>query len=84
LLVRLLRFTDPRAHPHEAKNAIAFFEVAKRVKIALARQIDFDDLPNRRWTVTHHEYAIRELDRFFDVVRGRRELFSFQIASQRT
>jgi len=31
--------------------------------------------------VIHHEYAIKKLDRFFDVVRGRRKFFSFRIAT---
>ena len=39
------------------------------MKIALARQNDFNDLLSRRGTITYHEYGIGEVDRVFDVVR---------------
>jgi hypothetical protein len=47
------------------------------VKIALARQNDFNDLLNRRGTSTHHEYAISEVGRVSMSCLTKRIVFLF-------
>jgi hypothetical protein len=41
LLIDLRRggFADAQAHPHDAENAVAFFQVTGRIEMARARNI---------------------------------------------
>lgn len=48
------RFAHAQAHAHDAEDAIAFLQIAARIEIARAREIDIDDflmIAKRCWPI---------------------------------
>ena len=72
-------FADPEAHAHDAKDAVAFFQVTGRVEMTRPRKIDIDDFLDCGGTIAHDEDAIGELDGFFDVVCHEEDCFLFAL-----
>jgi len=49
----LCDFADARAP--DAKDGVAFLQIAARMKVAWPRRIDIDDFLNGRRSIAHHE-----------------------------
>jgi len=73
-------FADPQAHPHEAKDPVALFQIAGRIEVARPGKIDIDDFLDSGGTIAHDEDAIGELDGFLDIVRDKENCLSFRFA----
>jgi hypothetical protein len=72
-------FADPQAHAHDAKDAVACFQVTGRIKVARPGKIDIDDFLDRGGTIAHDENTIGELHGFFNVVRNEENGFLFAL-----
>jgi hypothetical protein len=72
-------FADAQAHGHDAKDPVAFLEVAGRIEVARPGKIDIDDFLDRGGTIAHDEDAISELNGFLDIVRDEEDRFPFAL-----
>jgi hypothetical protein len=73
-------FADPQAHAHDAKDAVAFLEVAGRIQVAPPGKIDVDDFLDRGGTIAHGENAIGKLHGFFNIVGDKENCLSYRFA----
>ena len=51
-------FAHSQAHAHDAKDAVACFQITGRIEMARPGKIDIDDFLDRRRTIAHDEDAI--------------------------
>ncbi|PYJ54175.1 MAG: hypothetical protein DME82_12300, partial [Verrucomicrobia bacterium] len=64
---------------HDAKDAVAFFQITGRIEMPRPGKIDIDDFLDRGGTIAHDENAIGELDGFLDIVRDQEDYFLFAL-----
>jgi hypothetical protein len=65
--------------PITRKMRSRFFQITGCIEIAWSRKIDIDNFLDRRGTRTHDRHPVGELDRFFDVVRDKKNCFLFAL-----
>jgi hypothetical protein len=73
-------FAHPQAHAHDAKDAVACFQVTGRTEVARPGKIDIDYFLDRGGTIAHDENAIGKLHGFFNVVGDKENCLSFRFA----
>ena len=76
-------FADPQAHAHDAKDAVACFQITGRIEVAWPGKIDIDDFLDCGGTIAHDENAIGKLHGFLDIVRNEENGF-FSLCQMRT
>ena len=76
-------FADSQAHAHDAKDAVACFQITGRIEMTRPGKIDIDDFLDRGGTIAHDENAIGKLHGFFNVVRNEENGF-FSLCQMRT
>jgi hypothetical protein len=72
-------FADPQADPHDAKDPVAFFQIAGRIEAARPGKIDIDDFLGSGGKIAHDEDAIGELNGLLDIVRDEEDCFLFAL-----